>query len=231
MSRLDDAVIFRMPTDQRQAFQDAYEQDPVAPSTLLVPVYLDFISPFSFLATRQTESLEAELNVEFDFRPWEVYPEWKPYAAWLDDPEMRKRIWASSNALLRRYGLPVPDERASFRPRTRALHEAVEYARNVDLAKPYVKAVFWAYFIDQRDVRELDVLGQIAEGVGMIRRDLEDSVLNGRFSDVVDEHEEHARLLGVFGVPTYVINEQTIWGRDMLEAVREALLAAGATKR
>lgn len=235
MARLHDALLLRMPAGQRPAFEAAYEKAVAgaAPqaATLIAPVYLDFVSPYAFLATHQTAMLEAELNVFFDFRPWEVYPEWKPFPAWQDDPEQRARILAGSNALLRSYDIPVPDERAPFRVRTRSMHEAAEYARSVGLMKPYAKALFRAYFLDHRDVRELDVLGQIADEVGMVRRDLEEAVLSGEFADAVDQHGAFARQHGVFGVPTYVIDEQAIWGKDMLDVLRTALCAAGATKR
>jgi predicted DsbA family dithiol-disulfide isomerase len=175
--------------------------------------------------------LDAEFEVNFDFRFWEVRPDWMPFPDWLDDPELRKQIRARSNAMLHKYDIPLPADRGGYRPRTRQMNEAAEYARSLGFLKPYAKALYWAYFIDQRQVGELDVLGQIAEEVGMVRRSLEEAVLNGRFADAVDQHELNACGLGVFGVPTYVINGQTIWGRDMLDVVRDALAAAGVQAR
>ncbi len=91
-------------------------------------------------------------------------------------------------------------------------------------------ALYRAYFVDARNIGDIDVLLEVAADVGLdvdeARRVLEER----RFKDAVDAHWQKSASYGVTGVPTFVAGGYGVVGAQPYEVLAELVSRAGAEK-
>lgn len=80
-------------------------------------------------------------------------------------------------------------------------------------------AVFRAYFVDARDVGDIDTLIDIARGVGLPEATAREVLESRSFKEVVDADWKRSHELGVTGVPTFVAGGQVAVGAQPYEAI------------
>lgn len=88
--------------------------------------------------------------------------------------------------------------------------EAAEFAEDHGHALDFHRAMFKAYFTDLQDIADLDVIGTVAESVGLDGAELRRALDQGAYREQVLQGIEWSRAIGVTGIPTYIFQEQ--WG-------------------
>lgn len=107
----------------------------------------------------------------------------------------------------------------------RLLHWAALEGRQADLKK----ALFTAYFTDQRDPSDHAVLVDVAAGIGLDTAVARDVLASGRYSDEVRAEERLWQQRGITAVPAIVINERyVIMGGQPPATFEKALRAIAA---
>ena len=92
-------------------------------------------------------------------------------------------------------------------------------------------ALYKAYFVDRKNLAELDVLVDIAEQVGMDGVRAREVLETREFSAAIDEHWTHSRQIGVTGVPTFVAGGYGVVGAQPYESIEALLQQASAQPR
>jgi predicted DsbA family dithiol-disulfide isomerase len=92
-------------------------------------------------------------------------------------------------------------------------------------------ALFAAYFVDARNLASPEVLMEIARKVGLDEAEARRAIEERAYRSEVDEHWRRARMLGVTGVPTFVVGGFGVVGAQPYEALEGLLLRAGAARR
>ena len=92
-------------------------------------------------------------------------------------------------------------------------------------------ALYKAYFVDRKNLAELDVLVDIAEQVGMDGVRAREVLETREFSAAIDEHWTHSRQIGVTGVPTFVAGGYGVVGAQRYESIEALLQQASAQPR
>jgi 2-hydroxychromene-2-carboxylate isomerase len=139
--------------------------------------------------------------------------------------------WEESRKVAKSLGVPLAETRPPFRFRTRRLLMCAEYAKLVGKFWPFHLGLLEAFYGHHKDISQVAVVDGIAERVGINPEVMEATVESGRFLGVLDQYRWEAAREGVFGVPTFVIEGQLVWGRQTLEEVEEALIQAGVEKK
>ena len=92
-------------------------------------------------------------------------------------------------------------------------------------------ALYTAYFVDGKNVGDLEVLLEIAQSVGL-RVETAREVLEQRsFEAVVDADWAKSREYGVTGVPTFVAGGYGVVGAQPYEALEQLMTEVGAPER
>ena len=92
-------------------------------------------------------------------------------------------------------------------------------------------ALYQVYFVDGRNLGELDVLLDVVEQVGLPVDEARD-VLEGRtMREAIDADWEYARSIGVTGVPTFAVGLTGVVGAQPYEQLAGLLEHAGAKRR
>lgn len=183
------------------------------------------------------------MEVERLEREWNVVLDWAPF--YLDPtipPEGRTRTPQTTpdspkSALeLRGERLGIEFRRGrTFTPNTHRALEAAYWSREhasheQDTAFHY--ALYRAFFTDHRDLSDIEVLVELARGVGLDGDDLRDALVTGRHREAVDRGIEHSYAIGVSAIPTFIINDQyAVVGAQEYEVLERVMAKLGGRKR
>lgn len=186
-------------------------------------LFADFTCPFSFVTERALDRLAEARHLGIHPRAFELYP----VAAPLPEPERRAAELEAAEPLARELGAEISP--ADVLPRTRKAHEAAAFARTVGLERAMRRGIYEAYWHEGRDIGRIDVLLEVAEGVGLDPVALRIALDIDREWEGVLADQALAERLGVVQVPTLFIGtgpEATILqGARPLAALDEALAA------
>ncbi|TDL89484.1 DsbA family oxidoreductase [Meridianimarinicoccus aquatilis] len=118
------------------------------------------------------------------------------------------KVYSQIDDAARAIGLELNFEGIKRTPNTRNAHRLILWSEIEDKQDAVVDALFTAYFIDGRDIGDVDVLADIADASGLdaavVRR-----LLSGDsdISEIVDR-DATARAMGLSSVPTFIVGGQ-----------------------
>lgn len=189
-----------------------------------VDFYFEFSSPYGYIASRLVDGLEQRTGRAVAWKPFLLGPVFKAtgQAPLVQVPmkgEYSKHDFARS---ARFHGVPfrIPSKfPIGTVPALRAFHwvDASDPAK----ARALAKALYGAYFAEDRDISGAPAVLEIAATVGVdaaaLAAALEDPAVKDRAKQAVDG----AIARGVFGSPFFIVDGEPFWGCDrmpMLEA-------------
>ena len=91
--------------------------------------------------------------------------------------------------------------------------------------------LYRAYFVDSRNIANIDVLVEIAQSVGLPADEARAVLTERRFKDAVDADWEKSHRYGVTGVPTFVAGQNGVVGAQPYEVLVQLVEKAGAPRR
>lgn len=185
-----------------------------------VLVFSDYVCPFCYLGRKSLESYQdtRETALTVDWKPFDLRGQKRQADGTIDfsiddgkDEEYYADVRENVGRLQEEYGADemlgldaVPDEIDSLNAQLASLYVQSEFPDRWDA---FDAAVFDALWVDGKNIESPDVLVEIAEACGIdpgeIRSVLEDSA----YRDQLHDDFEHARQLGITGVPTFVYDE------------------------
>ena len=92
-------------------------------------------------------------------------------------------------------------------------------------------ALYRAYFVDARNIGDIEVLVEIAQSVGLAADAVREVLEERRFKDAVDADWAKSREYGVTGVPTFVAGGHGVVGAQPYEALEQLLNEAGTPRK
>jgi predicted DsbA family dithiol-disulfide isomerase len=197
---------------------------------LKIQVVSDYVCPYCFLAegplNEAINELDCDVVVEwmpFELRPHPT-PTLKPEDDYLQDG------WRNSvYPLAKQMGVKIVLPRVSPQPYTRLAFEGALFARDHGRAREYNHRMFTAFFQDELDIGNPDVLARCAEELGLDPRSFRAALDLGTYRE---ECQGLLRLTredwGIRSVPTFVIDARIalpgMLPKDaLLKALREQL--------
>ncbi|NLG63821.1 MAG: hypothetical protein GX539_16405, partial [Candidatus Cloacimonetes bacterium] len=126
-------------------------------------VYADYVCPFCYLGELAIAPLRDE-GVRIENRPFELRPKPTPLPD-MDAPYFREGWERSVLPIAAELGV-TGMKRPTLATRTRKAHEAAAFAREHGAGAAMHRAIYEAYFLEQRDIGRVDVLVEIGASVG-----------------------------------------------------------------
>ena len=191
----------------------------------VVSLYIDYKSPYAYLACEPAWALEREFDVRL---------EWLPYT--LDIPlflgtvegrnaHQWRRIrysYMDARRLANRRGLIVRGPQKLFDSSIAAI--GMLYAQRHDVFRKYNDMVFERFWKRELDIENPEAIRAVLGEAGTPMTGFMD-FLAGEGRAAHDRIQRQAEEIGVFGVPTFVVEGELFWGGDRLWMVREKLTA------
>lgn len=91
--------------------------------------------------------------------------------------------------------------------------------------------LYKAYFVEARNLAEIDLLVGIAGSVGLPEEEARAVLAERRFKDAVDADWAKSHQYGVTGVPTFVAARYGVVGAQPYEVLQQLVEKAGAARR
>jgi predicted DsbA family dithiol-disulfide isomerase len=184
--------------------------------TIKLDILSDPICPWCFIGkTHLDRALATVPDHPFviEWHPFQLNPDMP--AAGMDRRAYLEGKFGGKEAAVRAYapvvesaksaGLEINFEAMQRTPNTLDAHRLIHWAGIENKQTDAVSALFKAYFTDGRDIGDAEVLGDIADGLGMDASVV--SRLLGSDADRKDiqNRDAHSRKMGVNSVPTFII--------------------------
>jgi predicted DsbA family dithiol-disulfide isomerase len=113
-------------------------------------------------------------------------------------------------------------KRPALIPNTRKAHEATEFAREHGALLPFHRAVFHAYWTDERNVGDREVLCDVASQCGLDPDGLNEVLTSGHYAPAVESQVHWSREAGITGVPTIIFEGRfAVVGAQDYEVLRD----------
>ena len=194
----------------------------------IVSLYIDYKSPYAYLACEPAWALEREFDVRLEWLPYTLnIPSFLGTVEGRNAHQWRRIRYSYMDArrLANRRGLIVRGPQKLFDSSIAAV--GMLYAQRHDVFRKYNDLVFERFWKRELDIEQPEaiaaVLGQAGAPIGGFM-----DYLAGEGRAAHDRIQRQAEEIGVFGVPTFVVEGELFWGGDRLWMVREKLAAAPA---
>ncbi len=197
-----------------------------------ITVYIDFKSPYAYLAIEPTRKLFNSLNIKIN---------WVPYV--LDIPEYLGSAKVDNSGKVvennrnehqwRRVRYSYMDCRryANIRnmtilgPRkiwdTRMISTTLLWVKknNFSLLNEFIDHVYKSFWERNLDIENISIIQKVLEKMQITSKGLEEWLSNeGKKNLELVISEAHNK--GVFGVPFYIFKEELFWGREQLPMIK-----------
>lgn len=145
-----------------------------------VEVYADFICPWCYIGLDRLNRLVKERAVLLHWNPYLLRPDIPPGGVPLTSvlpPERLERAEAAVREAAQAAGLPL--NRPDMVPNSRKAHEIGLLAETRGFGDAYHRAVFNAYFAQARNIGDEEVLADLAEYAGLVRKEVLEVLSSG----------------------------------------------------
>ena len=186
---------------------------------LKIDITSDLVCPWCIVGYRQLAQALEETNTAYEihWHPFELNPDMPAEGRNLREHSAKKHgrndqeIQASRDRMTAA-GAEVGFE-FNFNDATRVhntfdVHQLLYWAKQQERTHDLKQALFSAYFTDNRNISDDEVLADIAAEVGLDRTEALAVLKDQRFANDVRKAEQHAREQGIQSVPTVIFNDQ-----------------------
>jgi len=205
-----------------------------------IDLYIDYKSPYAFLAIEPAWELERDFNISLNWLPYTLdIPDYLGDAK-VDDqgnvveenrtPHQWRRV-RYSYMDARRYanlrGLTIRGPKKIWDSSLAGI--GLLFAKEKGVTRTYNDMVYERFWRRELDIEDMDVIEAVLSEAGAetsgfrLYADGEGRALHDRFRANAEER-------GVFGVPTFVLDDEIFWGREHLALVRLRLVEQGLAR-
>jgi predicted DsbA family dithiol-disulfide isomerase len=193
-----------------------------------IKVWSDYVCPFCMLAEGPLHEATHDLDVEVEWMPYELRP--YPTPTLRPEDEYLPTVWERSvYPMARRMGVDITLPTVSPQPYTRLAFEGYQYAAEHGKAAEYTPRVLRAFFQENRDIGQLDVLADIASELSLDKAGFIKALESGTYTETHQEALRTAEAHRISVVPTIIIGgRHRIEGVPTAAQIRKAVLDAQA---
>ncbi len=201
-----------------------------APAQLQIDIVSDVVCPWCIIGFKQLERaigiMGERVEVGVRWHPFQLAPYLPPEGQSIADygrerygatPEQsaanRTRIQDAGKPL----GIAFNYSSESRIYNTRRAHKLLAWAGETGGQTALKLALFSAYFTDQRNICEDNVLLDAADAAGLDRAAAQAALADPRYDQIVDEELHHWQMQNITGVPAFIIN-----GKYMIPGAQDA---------
>ena len=183
--------------------------------------YFDFISPYSYLAHKKIEKLKEKIDINFIYKPVLVgglHNLQGITAPAFIKPKLKHMI--SDCDLIAKKNKSSFIWNSKFPINT--LNIMRGYLFTNDKTKDlYLNTMFDAYWKDNLDISNEKILKNLIEKCKINSSKFFDGIKDLKIKDELKSITQEAHDKGIFGAPTFVVNNKIFWGQDRLEFALE----------
>jgi 2-hydroxychromene-2-carboxylate isomerase len=184
---------------------------------------LDFFffygSTYTYLTAMRIEETAARAGVSVRWRPFNVRQIMieQNNIPFRGKPMKMRYMWRDIERRAAHYGIPYLKEPPYPVDPENLANRVGVLAATQGWCPAYTKATYRAWFIDGKGPGDPDEVAALLNGLGKDAGAVIAEANGQAVRDKYDAETEAARTLGIFGSPTFVVNDEVFWGDDRLD--------------
>jgi 2-hydroxychromene-2-carboxylate isomerase len=188
-----------------------------------IKLYIDYKSPYAFLAVRPAYALEVEYDVRIEWLP--LILEIPLYLGGVDDrnDHQWRRVrysYMDARRLANRIGLTVRGPKKIFDSSLAAY--GMLYAKQQGVFRAYNDITFDRFWKRELDIENPSAIAEVLTEAGADVSGFE-AYCKDEGPAMLATIRDEANTLDVFGVPTFVLDNEVFWGTDRVDLLKERL--------
>ena len=182
--------------------------------------YFDFASPYTFIAHKKIRDIEKEKSLQMKYMPILLGGLLKSAGikANADIPIKAKymikdcKLWAEKYNIFFKFNNYFPIN-------TLDLMRCVLVAEKKGLAKIFINKVFDAIWNDGLNLNDNIIVEKLLKNLNINPKKFLMEATESKNKDELKKRTKDAHEKGIFGAPSFIINNKMFWGQDRLEFV------------
>jgi len=182
--------------------------------------FFDFISPYSYLAHKQIRNIEYQYKIEINYMPILL-------GGLLNLVEIKAPASIPSKAkfMIKDCKLFAEKLNIKFKFNSYFPIQSLNLMRGVLIAKKenkttlYINKFFDECWKDGLNLNDQKIVDKILENLNFNLETFKLKISEQKIKDELKKRTKDAFLKGVFGAPSFIINNKMFWGQDRLEFV------------
>ena len=182
--------------------------------------FFDFTSPYSYLAHKQIRNIEYQHNIKINYMPILL-------GGLLNLAEIKAAAFIPSKAKFMIKDCKLFAEKLNIKFKFNSyfpiqslnLMRGVLIARKENKTSLYIDKFFDACWKDGLNLNDQKIVDKILEDLNFNLKTYKLKISEQKIKDELIKRTNDAFLKGVFGAPSFIINNKMFWGQDRLEFV------------
>ena len=182
--------------------------------------YFDFGSPYSFLAHKEIRKIEKEYSVKIKYMPILLGGLLKlaDIKANADIPIKAKymikdcKLWAEKNNVSFKFNNYFPII-------TLNLMRCVLVAEKKDFLQNFTNKIFDAIWKDGLNLNDNTIVEKLLKNLDINPKTFLMEAVDPKIKNELKKRTDDAYKKGIFGAPSFIVNNKMFWGQDRLEFV------------
>ena len=182
--------------------------------------FFDFASPYSYLAHKQIRNIEYQYKIEINYMPILL-------SGLLNLAEIKAPAFIPSKAKFMIKDCKLFAEKLNIKFKFNSyfpiqslnLMRGVLIARKENKTSLYIDKFFDACWKDGLNLNDQKIVDKILEDLNFNLKTYKLKISEQKIKDELIKRTNDAFLKGVFGAPSFIINNKMFWGQDRLEFV------------
>ena len=195
-----------------------------------IKFFFDFSSPYAYFCINQLEKIAKENNYNVDWRPFLMGVAIKETGNLSLSEQPLKGNYAKKDwdRLARFSSIPwkLPTQFPIFSLSAARCFYLVKDLDEV-LAVELAKDLFSAYFKDDRNISDVNLIIKLAAARGLDSNALKKNIKGEEIKQRLKTETEEAITLGIFGSPSFLVDGEIFWGSDRLWMLKRWLRSGG----
>ncbi|GAB3540284.1 DsbA family protein [Pontibacter brevis] len=192
---------------------------------LQIKVYSDYVCPYCFFGEVVLERAlrGIEDKVELEWMPFELRP--YPNPTLKPEENYLQTTWQNSvYPMAEQLDINIVLPKVSPQPHTHRAFEGYQYAKEKGLGEAYTHRMFTAFFQEEQDLGDIEILTRLAKEVGLDEEEFRAAVESGKYKKAHLKALRHAyEEVGVTAVPTFIIGNKKVRGLLREEDLRRLI--------
>ena len=190
-----------------------------------IDFYFDFVSPYTFISFEQIKFLKFKQNFKFKLKPVLLggLHNLHKITAPAFIPAKAKFMIRDCKMVSEKYKINFKFN-SYFPIKTVDLMRGVLIAEEDGIANNYINKIFESIWISGLNLNDQHVIDKILKNLTINPKTFALRLSNQNIKDELKKKTQEAFEKGVFGAPTFLVNNKIFWGQDRLEfALAESL--------
>ncbi len=193
-----------------------------------VSLYIDYRSPYSYLAKDEAYQLEHDFDIKLEWFPYYIDLT-GAYGGTLEQRTPRdwtkvKYLYMDCRRLAQRKGLTIRGTIKIYDPTL--VHIAMLWAQHHNVFRTFHDDVLPQFWNREFDIEDEEAVKRALQNAGAPLNGFDDFLVNeGKTLEQKITADADAR--NVFGVPTFIFRDEVFWGTDRIQMLRQVLEDSG----